>query len=71
MNNEIGVYLGLCNRRSACTENNAEWFNSSTKKYYCAKCAALINRANPEVKSSTGIDLCIKITACTKSQTVV
>jgi hypothetical protein len=36
----------------------AGWFNHSTKKWYCAGCARLINEANPEFKREMGIAIC-------------
>ena len=38
----IGTYGGLCNR-SACREEGARWWNTSTRKYYCLLCASRIN----------------------------
>lgn len=37
-----GVKNGNCNRQ-ACQRPGATWFNSSTRAYYCKKCAAKIN----------------------------
>ncbi len=47
-NNEIiekGQQGGKCNR-SACNNDNAIYYNHSTRKYYCHDCAMLINRVN-------------------------
>jgi hypothetical protein len=38
----IGTYGGLCNR-TACREEGAKWWNTSTRKYYCVMCASKIN----------------------------
>jgi len=38
-----GVFNGACNR-SACGAQPATWFNTSTRAYYCARCANMINR---------------------------
>lgn len=40
-----GLKGGNCNR-TACQKPGAQFFNHSTKKYYCQTCAMLINRAN-------------------------
>lgn len=37
-----GSYGGWCNR-TACDNDAATWYNSSTRAYYCEKCAAEIN----------------------------
>lgn len=46
-NNDIpkGELGGECNR-SACDKSNAVFFNHSTEKYYCPKCARTINEYN-------------------------
>lgn len=56
---EVGVLFGVCNR-GACESGVATWFNHSTKKFYCAKCAALINEANKndEFVKKLGHPLC-------------
>lgn len=36
-----GELNGHCNRQ-ACLAPGASWFNRSTRRYYCAKCAALL-----------------------------
>ena len=36
---------GECNR-TACSSPNAVWYNKSTRKYYCGKCARTINELN-------------------------
>jgi hypothetical protein len=40
-----GEFNQQCNR-TACSNDEAIFFNHSTKKYYCAACAKLINEAN-------------------------
>lgn len=53
-----GAYLGLCNRR-ACLQPGAEWFNHSTRKYYCHSCAKLLNEVNADwAIPEFGHDLC-------------
>lgn len=52
-----GMKDGHCNR-SGCLQPGAEWFNHSTRKWYCGGCARLINLANPEFKRETGYPLC-------------
>ena len=49
---------GLCNR-AACLAPGAEYFNYSTRKFYCEKCAGLINKANPEFLEEEGHELCV------------
>lgn len=47
-----------CNR-TACNELFAFYFNHSTRKYYCVKCARLINNMNRvEAMKLFGHDLC-------------
>lgn len=52
-----GDLLDECNR-TACSNKAARWFNHSTEKYYCSKCACMINDVNPESKRIFGHDLC-------------
>lgn len=52
-----GLFGQLCNRKD-CLGPGATWFNHSTKLYYCAHCAFLINRANPEAVAEYGHKLC-------------
>ena len=52
-----GLYEGLCNRM-ACLQPGATWYNHSTRKYYCWRCATLINFANPEAVREYGTQLC-------------
>ncbi len=47
-----GDFGGECNR-TVCKHLNANWYNSSTRKYYCIECALLINRENNQ-------ELCVK-----------
>ena len=55
-----GEYKGSCNRKD-CQKPGAVWFNHSTKKYYCASCARLINELNKaEAFKLFGHNLCIK-----------
>lgn len=37
-----GLFMGACNRQ-ACQKPGANWYNHSTRAYYCAECAGLIN----------------------------
>lgn len=57
-----GYFNGPCNV-SRCLAPWATWFNQSTRAYYCAMCAAQINRLNRvECKALFGNDdLCIKV----------
>lgn len=52
-----GLKDGHCNR-SACLRPGVTWFNHSTRKFYCAGCARLINEANPEFKREMGYAIC-------------
>jgi len=55
-----GAFKGNCNR-TACQKPNAVYFNYSTKLYYCASCANLINSANrQDSKRLFGHDLCLR-----------
>ena len=40
-----GEFLGQCNR-TVCSTQNAQFYNHSTRAYYCGACAKLINQAN-------------------------
>jgi hypothetical protein len=57
-----GKYRGTCNR-TACQvsheSTSIEYWNKSTRAYYCAPCAFLINEANYSVNN--GEPLCIPI----------
>ncbi len=47
-----------CNRK-ACDNTNAQWYNHSTKMFYCESCAAKINELNKEEAHELyGHDLC-------------
>ena len=53
-----GTYGCECNR-TMCTNNNAQFFNHSTKKYYCTECAHKINKANKkDALRLFGHDIC-------------
>jgi hypothetical protein len=53
-----GDFLGQC-YRMVCKNEPAEWYNHSTRKYYCHRCAFLINDANyKEAREMFGHDLC-------------
>ncbi len=52
-----GTEGGRCNR-SVCLRPGAEWFNHSTKRWYCGDCARLINEVNPEFLRDTGYSIC-------------
>ena len=41
-----GMQGGECNR-TACHNPDAQWFNRSTRAYYCGECAMKLNHANP------------------------
>lgn len=53
-----GDYNGECNR-TACSKGSAVYYNHSTRKYYCEKCALLINEYNyADAHRIYGHDLC-------------
>ncbi len=54
---EKGEFSGECNR-IACNLGPATYYNYSTRKYYCCKCALMINQANPESLKMYGHSLC-------------
>jgi hypothetical protein len=50
-----------CNR-TACSNQEADYYNYSTQMYYCAECAQLINYYNKaEAKELFGHDLCLRV----------
>lgn len=58
---EKGEYLQECNR-TVCKNTPAVFFNYSTKMFYCASCARLINDANrKDAIQMFGHDLCLKV----------
>jgi len=47
-----------CNR-TCCQKPPANWFNHSTKKYYCIECAELLNECNyADAQRLYGHNLC-------------
>ncbi|MBX4188234.1 MAG: hypothetical protein KW793_03830 [Candidatus Doudnabacteria bacterium] len=53
-----GQYMGECNR-TACTDTPAEYYNHSTRMYYCETCARSINYHNrADAMRMFGHDLC-------------
>lgn len=53
-----GEHNGSCNR-TACQAPGANYYNHSTRKYYCEPCAILINNANrQDAMRMFGHDLC-------------
>lgn len=57
--------------RGVCQKPNAQWFNQSTRKWYCRGCARAINRANrTDAQRLYGGPLCIRwqesCTICTR-----
>jgi late competence protein required for DNA uptake (superfamily II DNA/RNA helicase) len=58
LENNKGEYQGGCNR-SACDNHNAEYYNHSTRMYYCRSCVKLINGVNRnDAMRLFGHDLC-------------
>lgn len=57
-----GLKFGSCNRE-ACQAPGANFFNYSTEKYYCRRCAHDLNMANRKWAHDTyGHDLCLEET---------
>ena len=55
-----GHKSGQCNR-SICNNDNANYYNHATRKYYCEKCARTINKSNyNEAMLMYGHELCTK-----------
>jgi hypothetical protein len=53
-----GVFGGKCNR-TVCLNQNATWYNHSTRAYYCTECAILLNNINQvDALRIFGHDLC-------------
>lgn len=48
-----GVFEGTCNR-TACQQPNATWYNKGSYKYYCQKCATMINQPPGEPLCTEG-----------------
>lgn len=48
-----GEYKGECNR-TACNNSNAIFYNHSTLKHYCGKCAYEINVWAQDFKAENG-----------------
>lgn len=55
-----GAFGGWCNV-SRCLLPGATWFNQSTRAHYCSRCAAEINRFNPDSVELYGGPLCIQV----------
>jgi hypothetical protein len=53
-----GTFGGRC-ARTACQQPDAEFFNRSTERYYCAPCAVELNRANPDAWGLYGSKVCV------------
>ena len=53
-----GEYMGECNR-TACNTKDAQYYNHSTRSFYCPECANLINNANAaDAHRMFGHELC-------------
>ncbi len=51
---------GSCNR-TVCENENAQWFNHSTRAWYCETCARTLNEFRPEeAQALYGHDLCTR-----------
>lgn len=59
LNPDKGLKGGSCNR-TACQAPGANYYNHSTEKYYCRRCAEDLNIANRfDAHKMYGHDLCI------------
>lgn len=59
LNPDKGLKGGSCNR-TACQAPGANYFNYSTEKYYCRRCAEDLNQANRfDAHKMYGHDLCL------------
>jgi hypothetical protein len=55
-----GAKDGLCNR-SSCLAPGADWYNHSTRKFYCHRCAIDLNHYNRrDAMELWGHELCTK-----------
>jgi hypothetical protein len=46
--------------RTACANQNATWYNQSTRRNYCTSCADILNRANRvDAERLFGTSLCV------------
>ncbi len=65
-----GEYLQICNR-TVCNNPLANFFNHSTKKYYCIECAMKINDANRhDAIRMFGHDLCTIVKSQDEAETI-
>jgi len=56
-----GEKNGRCNRSSCLSPHNVIFYNYSTRKYYCPRCASLINEVNhADAIQMFGHELCMK-----------
>ncbi len=61
MMQQKGQKNGFCNRTACMTIHNVIFFNHSTRKYYCPKCASDINEMNHrDAMRIFGHELCTK-----------
>jgi len=60
-NPKKGQKNGLCYRRACLSPHNVIFYNHSTRKYYCPKCAGDINEMNfYDAMRIFGHDLCTR-----------
>jgi hypothetical protein len=53
-----GEFEGLCNRKACQTPENVVYYNTSTRMYYCPRCADLINEGSQQM---VGKDICLQV----------
>lgn len=59
-----GFHNGLCNRQACLSPIDVVYFNHSTRKFYCKKCAVLLNNVNDDLEAEFGHPLCRKMAIC-------
>lgn len=52
-----GLKNGSCNH-TCCQEPPADYYNHSTRKWYCRPCAMVLNKVNHECLQIYGYELC-------------
>jgi hypothetical protein len=48
-------WFQVCNR-TVCNQRGADWWNPSTRAWYCGRCARLINDHNPGLCYEVSLD---------------
>ncbi len=62
-----GTFRGTCNRTACQRSNSANYYNHSTRMFYCEECANLINLHNAKDSMQMfGHELCTSLVAITR-----